>query len=177
LILDFDATDDAVHGNQEGRFYHGYYDHYCFLPLYVFCPAPSAGVQKQGCALSACATVKGGDKASLGVEDLVFAVKTWSGNYQTRVPVVQKTWATDAGNIIYYSDTANDDIPTRSTGVPNVKQGFCAKTYAIFRDLQDQYGDHPWFFIADDDSLLNVRRVITALSRLNVAADQPVLAG
>jgi hypothetical protein len=37
LILDFDATDDTVHGNQEGRFFHGYYDHYCFLPLYVFC--------------------------------------------------------------------------------------------------------------------------------------------
>ena len=37
LILDFDATDDVVHGTQEGRFFHGYYDHYCFLPLYVFC--------------------------------------------------------------------------------------------------------------------------------------------
>jgi hypothetical protein len=37
LILDFDATDTAVHGQQEGRFFHGYYDHYCFLPLYVFC--------------------------------------------------------------------------------------------------------------------------------------------
>ncbi|MEJ1403306.1 MAG: IS1380 family transposase, partial [Candidatus Sedimenticola sp. (ex Thyasira tokunagai)] len=37
LILDFDATDDQVHGMQEGRFFHGYYDHYCFLPLYVFC--------------------------------------------------------------------------------------------------------------------------------------------
>ena len=37
LILDFDATDDPVHGNQEGRFFHGYYDHYCFLPLYVTC--------------------------------------------------------------------------------------------------------------------------------------------
>jgi hypothetical protein len=37
LILDFDATDDAVHGGQEGREFHGYYDHYCFLPLYVFC--------------------------------------------------------------------------------------------------------------------------------------------
>jgi hypothetical protein len=37
IILDFDATDDAVHGRQEGRFFHGYYDHYCFLPLYVFC--------------------------------------------------------------------------------------------------------------------------------------------
>jgi hypothetical protein len=37
LILDFDATDDPVHGTQEARFFHGYYDHYCFLPLYVFC--------------------------------------------------------------------------------------------------------------------------------------------
>ena len=37
LILDFDATDDSVYGNQEMRFFHGYYDHYCFLPLYVFC--------------------------------------------------------------------------------------------------------------------------------------------
>ena len=37
LILDFDATDDPVHGEQEGRFFHGYYDQHCFLPLYVFC--------------------------------------------------------------------------------------------------------------------------------------------
>lgn len=37
LVLDFDATDDPVHGQQVGRFFHGYYDHYCFLPLYVFC--------------------------------------------------------------------------------------------------------------------------------------------
>jgi hypothetical protein len=37
LVLDFDATDDPVYGQQENRFFHGYYDHYCFLPLYVFC--------------------------------------------------------------------------------------------------------------------------------------------
>ena len=37
LVLDFDATDVALHGEQEGRFFHGYYDHYCYLPLYVFC--------------------------------------------------------------------------------------------------------------------------------------------
>ena len=36
LILDFDATDDAIHGRQEGAQFRGYYDHYCFLPLYVF---------------------------------------------------------------------------------------------------------------------------------------------
>jgi hypothetical protein len=37
IVLDFDSTDDRVHGDQEGRFFHGYYGHYCFLPLYVFC--------------------------------------------------------------------------------------------------------------------------------------------
>lgn len=37
LILDFDCTDDPVHGHQIGRFFHDYYDRYCFLPLYVFC--------------------------------------------------------------------------------------------------------------------------------------------
>jgi Transposase DDE domain group 1 len=37
IILDLDATDDPLHGHQEGRFFHGYYDSYCYLPLYVFC--------------------------------------------------------------------------------------------------------------------------------------------
>ena len=49
IVLDLDATDDEVHGRQIGRFFHGYYDHYCFLPLYVFagdhllvaCPRPA----------------------------------------------------------------------------------------------------------------------------------------
>jgi len=37
ITLDLDATDDPLHGHQEGRFFHGYYDNYCYLPLYVFC--------------------------------------------------------------------------------------------------------------------------------------------
>jgi len=37
IIIDADATDDPLHGEQEGRFFHGYYGHYCYLPLYVFC--------------------------------------------------------------------------------------------------------------------------------------------
>jgi len=37
IVLDFDATDDLIHGNQDGKFYHGYYRSYCFLPLYCFC--------------------------------------------------------------------------------------------------------------------------------------------
>ena len=37
IILDLDVTDDPLHGHQEGRFFHGYYDCYCYLPLYIFC--------------------------------------------------------------------------------------------------------------------------------------------
>ena len=37
IILDLDATDEPIHGHQEGRFFHGYYDSYCYLPLYIFC--------------------------------------------------------------------------------------------------------------------------------------------
>jgi hypothetical protein len=37
IILDVDATDDPLHGDQEGRFFHGYYKAYCYLPLYIFC--------------------------------------------------------------------------------------------------------------------------------------------
>jgi Transposase DDE domain group 1 len=37
IVLDFDATDDPLHGSQEGAFYHGYYGGYCYLPLYCFC--------------------------------------------------------------------------------------------------------------------------------------------
>ena len=49
LVLDIDCTDDAVHGRQEGRFFHGYYGHYCFLPLYVFCGHhPLAAVLRPG---------------------------------------------------------------------------------------------------------------------------------
>jgi hypothetical protein len=62
LVLDFDATDDPVHGHQEQRFFHGYDDHYCFLPLYVFCgepllvsylrPSHIAGAQHAGAILA-----------------------------------------------------------------------------------------------------------------------------
>ncbi|MGH7189668.1 MAG: IS1380 family transposase [Acetobacteraceae bacterium] len=37
IVLDLDATDDPIHGDQEGRFFHGYYGCYCYLPLYIFC--------------------------------------------------------------------------------------------------------------------------------------------
>ncbi len=49
IILDLDATDDPLHGHQEGRFFHGHYDCYCYLPLYIFC-GPHLLAAKQRCA-------------------------------------------------------------------------------------------------------------------------------
>lgn len=45
IVLDVDATDDRLHGQQEGRFFHGYYGHYCYLPLYIFCAEQLLGAR------------------------------------------------------------------------------------------------------------------------------------
>ena len=45
IVLDVDATDDPLHGRQEGRFFHGYYRTYCYLPLYIFCPQQLLGAR------------------------------------------------------------------------------------------------------------------------------------
>jgi hypothetical protein len=66
IIFDVDATDDPLHGKQEGRFFHGYYDCYCYLPLYIFCGEDIL-----------CATLRKADiDASAGtIEELAFIVK------------------------------------------------------------------------------------------------------
>ena len=45
IIVDLDVTDTPLHGHQEGRFFHGYYDHYCYLPLYIFAGDQILGVR------------------------------------------------------------------------------------------------------------------------------------
>jgi len=45
IILDLDVTDTPLHGHQQGRFFHGFYDHYCYLPLYIFCGDQLLGVR------------------------------------------------------------------------------------------------------------------------------------
>ena len=54
IVLDFDATEDPLHGNQEGRFYHGYYGHYCYLPLYCFCGNIPLLAQLRSSGIDAC---------------------------------------------------------------------------------------------------------------------------
>ena len=86
IILDLDATDDPLHGHQEGRFFHGYYDCYCYLPLYVFC----------GRHLLAARLRRSNIDASAGAKD---EVKRIVAQIRARWPKVSILLRADAGAI------------------------------------------------------------------------------
>ena len=84
IVLDLDATDVPLHGEQERRFFHGYYDHYCYLPLYVFC-----GRQPLLARLRP-ANIDGAAGALEAVEQLV-------GQIRTRWPATRIVLRADSG--------------------------------------------------------------------------------
>jgi AraC-like DNA-binding protein len=84
IVLDLDATDDPLHGHQEGRFFHGYYDCYCYLPLYIFC----------GRHLLAAKLRRANIDASAGAVD---AVEPIVGQIRRRWPRVKIVLRADSG--------------------------------------------------------------------------------
>ncbi len=78
VVLDLDATDDPVHGHQEGRFFHGYYDCYCYLPLYIFCGEFLLSAQLRSAAI---------DPAKGALGDLQRVVKQIRSKWR-RVPIL-----------------------------------------------------------------------------------------
>jgi len=84
LVLDLDATDDPLHGRQEGRFFHGYYDCYCYLPLYIFC----------GDHLLAAKLRRANSDASAGALEEVARIV---GQIRARWPAVQIVLRADSG--------------------------------------------------------------------------------
>lgn len=76
IILDFDATDSIIHGAQEGRFYHGYYRDYCYLPLYCFCGTIPLWAQLRTADRDAC------DGAKEALEMIVAAIRKRFGPKQ-----------------------------------------------------------------------------------------------
>jgi hypothetical protein len=84
IVLDLDATDDPLHGHQEGRFFHGYYDGYCYLPLYIFC-GPHLLAAKQRPANI--------DAAAGAVEEIARIV----GQIRARWPAVRIVLRADSG--------------------------------------------------------------------------------
>jgi hypothetical protein len=74
IVLDLDATDDPLHGHQDGRFFHGYYDCHCYLPLYVFCGRHLLAAKLRRANIDAAAGAGGGadrraDPRSLAVSE------------------------------------------------------------------------------------------------------------
>jgi Transposase DDE domain group 1 len=84
IVLDLDATDDPLHGHQEGRFFHGYYDCHCYLPLYVFC----------GSQLLAAKLRRSNIDASAGAVEEVARIVT---QVRTRWPRVEILLRADSG--------------------------------------------------------------------------------
>lgn len=74
IVLDFDATDDPLHGNQEGAYFHGYYKNYCYLPLYCFCGNIPLWAQLRDCKRDAC------DGTVEALEKIVPAIRKRFGN-------------------------------------------------------------------------------------------------
>jgi len=84
IILDLDATDDPLHGHQEGRFFHGYYDCYCYLPLYMFCGTHLLAAKQR------CANI---DAAAGAVEETAYVV----AQIRARWPEVRIVLRADSG--------------------------------------------------------------------------------
>lgn len=74
IVLDFDATDDPLHGRQEGAYFHGYYKNYCYLPLYCFCGNIPLWAQLRDCKRDA------SDGTVEALEKIVPAIRKRFGN-------------------------------------------------------------------------------------------------
>ncbi|XP_041977261.1 beta-1,3-glucosyltransferase isoform X2 [Aricia agestis] len=110
-------------------------------------------------------------------EWIFFAVKTWSGFHDTRAKVVKKTWGKHVTNLQFYSDKDDPTLPAIDIGVPNSKTGHCVKTVAILEDVLRRIDRRPirWIFLADDDTILGVRRLCEMLSCYRGGADNMML--
>jgi hypothetical protein len=165
IVLDLDATDDPLHGHQEGRFFHGYYDCYCYLPLYVFC----------GRHLLAAKLRRSNIDASAGAKDEVARIV---GQIRARWPRVKILLRADSGfareelmawceaNSIGYLfglarnerlvDAIADDLA--AVALESLAQGGAARCFA----------DFPWRTL---DSWSRARRVVAKAEHLPKGAN------
>ncbi|EYC42131.1 hypothetical protein Y032_0541g3179 [Ancylostoma ceylanicum] len=90
--------------------------------------------------------------------------------YVLSVPVIQRTWGASLSSVKFFSDIANDSIPTIDSGIPNAVRGHCGKTLVILRHFVSSLNKNSmderfsWLVIADDDTLLSIPRLLQLLS-------------
>ncbi|XP_018105740.1 beta-1,3-glucosyltransferase isoform X2 [Xenopus laevis] len=90
-------------------------------------------------------------------EDIFVAIKTCKKFHKDRIPVVKKTWERQAVHYEYYSDYADNTIPTTDLRIPNVERGHCGKTFAILERYMKLYiARTSWLIIVDDDTLIRM---------------------
>ena len=97
----------------------------------------------------------------------LFAVKTCEKFHEERLPVVRETWANAAFNVEYFSETADPKYGTVVLpGVRNTERGHCGKTVAILKFFNQHATERgwKWLVIADDDTMLGVKRYVEMLS-------------
>ncbi len=141
IVLDVDATDDPLHGNQEGRFFHGYYMNYCYLPLYIFCG------EFLLCAKLRPSNIDASDGTLEELERIVEQIRTRWPKTQIvirgdsgfcREPLMR--WCEDQENVDFVLGLAKNDRLTRhiskqlkSAKAKYHKTGRAARVYKNFR--------------------------------------------
>lgn len=97
---------------------------------------------------------------SISDSEVHVMVKTFEGHHVNRLEVLKNTWASDVSRIEYCSDKEDPAIPTINLGVDNTDRGHCAKTWEIFRRFLGSSGNGAkWLVVADDDTLMNFKRL------------------
>ncbi|KAK9873348.1 hypothetical protein WA026_022153 [Henosepilachna vigintioctopunctata] len=118
----------------------------------------------------ACASFPTSFKAcnsSIARNSIYFAVKTCEKFHESRIPVVLDTWAKHTEKIYFFSDVKDDSIPTISVRIPNTESGHCEKTMRILKYFNERFTDDAdiqWIVLADDDTILSVKRMSEFLS-------------
>lgn len=165
LVLNIDATDDTIHGNQDGKFFHKYYDAYCYMPLYTFCDGHPL-VAKLGCSSA--------DPAKGSIDELEFIV----GKLRARWPKVRIILRGDCGFCrSYILDWCEDNGVDYILGLAKnnrLKKIIGRQLYAA-RRRHAKTGKasrvFTWFWYKTEKSWRHERRVIAKAEHLDKGAN------
>ncbi len=160
LILDPDATDDQIHGDQEGKFFNAYYNNYCYLPLYIFCNGhPLCAKLRRSCI----------DGAAGTVEELDFIVS----RLRARWPRVKIIVRADSGfcreNILNWCETNNVDYIIGLAKNKRLNKKISKQVYATkkkFEKTGKSARVFTWFYYQTLTSWSCARRVIAKAEHL-----------
>jgi len=165
IILDLDATDDPIHGNQEGRFFHGYYGGYCYLPLYIFCGEFLLAAKLRPSNI---------DSSAGALDEVARIVEQIRGKW----PKVRILLRADSGfcrdPILAWCEKQGVDYLfglARNTRLEKAIEGELAQAKALFEQRQQASRVFAEFAYQTLDSWSRSRRVIAKAEHLNKGAN------